>query len=152
VKLINEGGKDGTDKDVKASHIVQAAIVSIVPLGWKPVKLPFRKPVLLTLGRDDQAAALYLQEDGVNGFIELKARDVGEWGNQVAISARKSGPAMVDLAIIYGGARFENARRAVKGGDEDLPAQTAALIQPGPIGILQAKAAGTQANVLRDKA
>ena len=63
---------------------------------------------------------------------------------------------MYDVSIIYEGARFENARKVALGKDLgdpslDLPSQVQKLLQPGPIGVLQAKAAGVRAEVTRDR-
>jgi len=63
------------------------------------------------------------------------------------VTARKAGPARFDVTISYRGGRFENARqvaltgRVLKPGEPELPALIEDLIKPGPIGVLQAKAA-----------
>ncbi|NJK53366.1 MAG: hypothetical protein HC936_12125, partial [Leptolyngbyaceae cyanobacterium SU_3_3] len=94
-------------------------------------------------------AKLYLAEEGFEGFIELQAKQVGSWGNEIAVSARPAGAARYDLSILYHRSRFENARAIVRGG-ETLPALAEDLLKPGAIGVLQAKAAGIQATVTRD--
>lgn len=141
------------------STLVQADVVAgpRPPLGWEPVQIPFRKPRFLTLGTDGTPARIYLAEEGVDGLIELRAREPGSWGNEIAVAVRQSGPAMYDVSILYHGACFENARKVALGKDLqepglDLPAQVQKLLQPGPIGVLQAKAAGVQAKVARDRA
>ena len=138
------------------STLVEASVAGFVPQGWQAVTMPFRKPAALTLGTDSAPARLYLSEEGLSGFIEIRAREAGTWGNDIAVSARESGPAMFDVEIIYASTRFENARKIIMGKDLSkpdlyLPTQTDALLQPGPLGILQAKAAGIHATVSRDK-
>jgi hypothetical protein len=86
----------------------------------------------------------------VPGFIAVFASAPGAWGNSVTIAARKSGPARFDVTINFLGARFENARRVVLGGDE-LPSLGEEVTRPGPVGVLQAKAAGVRARVTRDR-
>lgn len=53
-------------------------------------------------------------------------------------------------SAIYNDSRFENARAVVLGGEE-LPVLTDEILQPSAIGILQAKAAGIEASVTRDR-
>ncbi|MDZ8055391.1 MAG: hypothetical protein RMX68_025020 [Aulosira sp. ZfuVER01] len=162
VKLINEGNPNH-ETPILPSNLVAAQEVAVAPLGWQPITIPFRKPQFLTLGRNvspeiaaidspgkDGFARIYLAEDGFNNLIELKAKVSGAWGNKIAVSVRKAGPAMYDVSIIYNDSRFENARAVVLGGEE-LPALTAEILQPGAIGILQAKAAGVKAKVTRDR-
>ncbi|HWP52652.1 MAG TPA: hypothetical protein VN476_00890, partial [Pyrinomonadaceae bacterium] len=134
-----------------ASNFLKAAeVVGTVPLGWTALKMPFRKPQFLSLGKPGQAARLYLSEEGLDGFIKLEAKEEGPFGNEIAVSARQVGPAIYDVSVIYRGGCFENARAIVLGQPVGELAQ--ALITPGPIGILQAKAAGIKAAVTRDRA
>ncbi len=130
--------------------LVTADFADIVPLGWEAITIPFRQPQFLTLGNAEDAARLYLSEEGVAGFIEIRAREAGSWGNEIAVSARSSGPAMYDVCIIYEGGRYENAREVVRG--KPPPALTQEMLEAGPIGILQAKAAGIGAEVTRNGA
>lgn len=133
------------------STLVVAEKVASVPLGWAPVVMPFRKPRALTLGNEAAPARLYLTEKGFDGYIELRAVKPGAWGNAITVAARYAGPARFELTIAFTGGRFENARRVVLGGDsEALPPQTAALLKPGPVGVLQAKAAGVRVAVTRE--
>ena len=159
-----------------ASTLVGAGVVPRVPLGWEAVTMPFRKPEFLTLGAEEAPARLYLAEEGLDGFINIKveANKNGTWGNEIAVTARQSGPAMYDVAIIYQGSLFENARQVALGKgpqppaprcqkgkmgsvaqqvvpDRDLPTLIQYLLQPGPIGVLQAKAAGVRADISRDR-
>ncbi|MET0622277.1 MAG: hypothetical protein ABW250_04770 [Pyrinomonadaceae bacterium] len=133
------------------SVLVSARHVPRVPLGFRAVDVPFRKPRRLTLGNEDEPARLYLREKDVPGFIEISARRPGAWGNAISISARKTGPARFDFAASYRGAVFESARHIALGGTE-LPASTQDLLRAGPAGVLQAKAAGVEAEVTRDRA
>jgi hypothetical protein len=132
------------------SKLVTAAHVDVVPLGWDPVSVPFRKPRPLTLGGGTQAARIYLAEPGVPGFLELAALKLGASGNQIRVAARKSGPARFDVSISFEAGRFESARRTVLGAT--LPAAAAEVLKPGPIGVLHAKAAGVHAAVTRERA
>lgn len=135
----------------RPSDLVTAQLVGPVPpLGFTAVSVPFRKPQFLSLGTESTRACLYLAEAGLNGLIEVRARESGSWGNQIAVSARLSGPATYDVEISYQGARFENARAIVRGLPP--PSSAAELAKPGPMGVLQAKAAGVQAQVRRDGA
>ncbi|OEU76159.1 MAG: hypothetical protein BA864_09460 [Desulfuromonadales bacterium C00003093] len=171
VTLINEGRPDD-DPPVSPSNLVTVEKVKSVPLGWDAVPMPFRKLQFLTLGDEERPACLYLAEEGLDEFIKLEAREGGIWGNEIAVSARQSGPAMYDVSIIYEGACFENARQVALGmgppsplpscqkgkkassiqqiaQGEGLPTLIRDLLQPCPIGVLQAKAAGIRANVFR---
>lgn len=130
------------------SSLVKAQLVPSVPLGWQAVPMPFRKPRALTLGSETQAARIYLAEEGFAGFLEIEAKLPGAAGNSISVTARKVGPALFDVSVAFQGARFENARQLVLG--EPLPALTEKLLQPGPVGLLQAKAAGTRVAVTRD--
>jgi hypothetical protein len=132
------------------SNFVNAKIVQRVPLGFEAATMPFRKPRRLILGSETARAAIYLAEKDVPGFIELKARRPGAWGNSIRVVARKTGPALFDVTISFPGARFERARQVVLGGP--LPKLTEDLLKPAPLGVLQAKAAGVLASVTRDRA
>jgi hypothetical protein len=123
--------------------------VDTVPLGWSPVTLPFRRPRRLTIGVPGEPAALYLREEGVPGFVRLAARSPGPEGAEIAVTARPSGPASFDVEVSFAAARFESAREVVAG--RALSASSADHIVPGPIGVLDAKAAGIQATVWRER-
>ena len=131
------------------SSLVEAVIVPRVPLGWEPIPMPFRTPVYLQNGDEKIEAQLYLSDPGIDGFLKIYANELGAWGNQIAIAARESGPAMVDFSVIYAGDPFENGRLTVAG--KSLAKLTAESMAPGPIGILQAKAAGVNATVTRER-
>jgi hypothetical protein len=131
------------------SALVEAQIVSRVPLGWQAVPMPFRDPQYLTLGNPANPAQIYLAEEGIDGFLRIQARQPGAWGNQIAVAARSSGPAMFDFSVIYEGMPFENARRTVLG--KKLAALTNESLEPGPVGVLQAKAAGASVRVIREQ-
>jgi len=136
------------------STLVEARQVPFVPQGWQAVTLPFRRPAALSLGGPDAPARLYLGEADLEGFIEIRARSPGEWGNGITLSARPSGPAQFDVTVVFAGARFENARMVALGKepatDPFLPPRVDTLLQPGPVGILQGKAAGIRAWATRD--
>jgi hypothetical protein len=145
-----------TDADFLVKHIEKSTLVTAkqvdrVPIGFVAATMPFRKPRRLTGGSTTSFAYLYLAEKDVAGFIELSTRELGAFGNAIAVTARKSGPARFDVTINYQAARFENARQVVLGGAE-LPVLTEDLLKPSPVGILQAKAGGIKAKVTRDRA
>jgi hypothetical protein len=131
------------------SPLVEAQIVPRVPLGFTPVSLPFRQPRYLTLGSENRQAEIYLQEEGLPGFLRLQARHRGDYGNRIAVAARASGPAMYDFSVIYEGVPFEIARQFVMG--KALDVLTSQSLEPGPAGVLQAKAAGIHARVVRER-
>jgi hypothetical protein len=140
--LVKPGGR------VEDDGKIVVEFVPVVPLGWRAIEIPFRKPQFLTLGDDNNPSRIYLAEEGVEGFIELRARETGQMGNKISITARKSGPAQFDITINFEGGRFENAREVVLG--DPLPVLASELIKSGRIGILQAKAAGVKASVSRE--
>jgi hypothetical protein len=140
------------------STLIQASWVDRVPIGYTAAAIPFRGPRVRKLGggSDTEPARLYLHDPEVAGFVELCAREPGAWGNGIAVTVRKSGPARYDVTIGFAGARFENARQVALAGrilgpdEEPLPALAQDLFKPGPVGVLQAKAAGVQAGVTRE--
>ncbi len=145
---------------LQASGLVKAEVVQRVEIGFTAVPLPIRQPGRRKLrgGDADNAARIYLSEKDVPGFIKLTAARGGEaaagaYGNEIVVTARKSdlGPARYDVTISYQGGRFENARLAARGGDR-LPPRIEDYLRPGAVGVLQAKAAGVQAEVTRDGA
>jgi hypothetical protein len=146
VRLLDEGEPPGMDP----SPLVTAGRVPRVPLGFEAVKVPFRKPRRLRLGTPSKPAALYLAEDGVDGFIEIRAREAGTWGNDILVSTRPAGPGRWDVNVEFPGVPFESGRQTALGAP--LPSLAQDLLKPGPIGILQAKAAGVEARVTRDRA
>jgi hypothetical protein len=141
------------------SPLVYAKTVPVVPLGWEPQTVPFAQPRTryLSGGRADAPSAIYLQEPGVPGAIGILAKANGAWGDQIAVTVRFAGPAMFDVTVAYPGARFESARaigmagRVLAPGEDPLPALVAQLIKPGPIGVVQAKAAGIATSATRDR-
>ncbi len=141
-------------KQLVTSKLVVADPVATVPIGWDPMVIPFYHPRvrMLTGGTDSQKAMLFLQELGAQGFVRLTAKEAGAWGNAIAITVRKGtkGPAYFDVTVNYPGVRLENARQTVLGGKQ-LPTSSDDLLKPGPIGILQAKAAGVQTSVTRQR-
>jgi len=167
---------DDDDHLVKRVHqhstLVTAEVVTRVPLGFTALSLPIRRPRTRTLSGgqdggdpvpgdpDSGFARMFLTDPDVPGFIKLMATKQGAWGNAIAVSVRKSGPAFYDVTIAYQGARFENARLVALAGQvspetaaagNQLPALVEDLLRPGPVGVLHAKAAGIQAEVTRDR-
>jgi hypothetical protein len=142
------------------SPLIYAQQVASVPLGWEPQVVPFDQPRrrYLSGGRADRPSALYLRQRGVAGAVGIFAREVGAWGNQISITVRFAGPAIFDVTVSHAAARFECARviafagRVLAPGEDALPALTAEVIRPGPVGVVQAKAAGIHATVTRERA
>jgi len=142
------------------SPLVYAQRVPSVPLGWEPQVVPFAQPRrrYLSGGRADRPSALYLQQRGVAGAVGIFAREAGAWGNQISITVRFAAPAIFDVTVSHAAARFECARviafagRVLEPGEDPLPALTAEVIKPGPVGVVQAKAAGIHATVTRERA
>jgi hypothetical protein len=140
-----------------APMLVYAEKVASVPLGWDPQTVPFRQPRVryLSGGRANRRAALYI-EDPDAGAFGIFARDPGAWGDEIAISIRYGGPKIFDIAVIYAATRFECARaiayagRVLAPGEDPLPAVVAEIIKPGPVGVVQAKAAGISVAVTRE--
>jgi hypothetical protein len=128
------------------------------PPGFEVFQMPFLHPRSHTLsgGTATQPARLFVAENGVPGIIELRARDKGAWANTIAVTSRQAGPVRFDMSIGYVGVRFESARlvalagRILKPREDPLAQLTAQILKPGPVGVLQAKAAGVLANVTRD--
>jgi hypothetical protein len=149
-RLVNQGRPATPAAPAMApSALVHAEVVAAVPIGWAPVAMPFRRPQRLTLGDATRPARIYLAEEGFDGFLELTATAPGEFGNDVAVTARRSGPGRFDVTVAFEAARFEGARAAVLG----LRAGPSAgeILAPGPVGVLQAKAAGVLATATRDR-
>ncbi|MEM6794941.1 MAG: hypothetical protein AAF725_13260, partial [Acidobacteriota bacterium] len=132
------------------SALVEAAPAARAPLGFAPVRAPFRAPQRLTLGDRDRPAALYLEAPGLEGVLEVRAREKGAWGNELAVVARPGGPGLYDIEVLFPGARFENARQLVAGPAP--PALAEELLSPSPVGVLEAKAAGISPRVSRRRA
>ena len=119
------------------------------PLGWAALAIPLRGRQTLTGGTRDLPAQLYLREEEGTALIRISARAAGVWGNDIGITVRKAGPARFNLMVDYEGARFENARLVVLG--QSTTSLVDELLQPGPLTILRAKAAGIKAQVTRDR-
>jgi hypothetical protein len=147
-------------KNPPTSPLVFAQWVANVPLGWEAQTVPFAQPRTryLSGGRKDRPSALYLQQRGVAGAFGIFARDVGAWGDEIAVSVRFAGPATFDLTVSHAAAQFESAvqiafaGRLLKEGEDALPALSAPAVKPQPIGVVQAKAAGIRASVTRARA
>ncbi|MFL5542114.1 MAG: hypothetical protein ACJ8J0_24220 [Longimicrobiaceae bacterium] len=161
-------GPDGTPGEQGPSRLVIARRVDRVPIGFVGIPIPLRRPRVrrLLLGRDGQAARLYLTDPDVPLVLELTAKDAvasqesgepvpapGAWGNaiEVEVAAAPAAPGRFDVSVRFAGGRAESARAAARGGDF-APVTGADIAAPGPVGVLQAKAAGVAARVLRERA
>ncbi|HEY7009431.1 MAG TPA: hypothetical protein VH395_10840, partial [Jatrophihabitantaceae bacterium] len=69
--------------------------------------------------------------------------------NLISVSSRPAGPARFDVAIVADGARFESARSIVAGPPPTLAGRS--TLEPTPLGVDEAKAAGTRVRVTRDR-
>ncbi|WP_250291327.1 hypothetical protein, partial [Frankia sp. CiP1_Cm_nod1] len=131
------------------SVLLRAETVRTVPIGFTAQALPFRAPRYLSGGSGPEHARLYLREQGAEGFILLRARENGPAGNLINVSARPAGPARFDVSVATDGARFESARAIVAGPAASLTGR--ATIEPSPLGVTEAKAAGVRVAVTRDR-
>ena len=131
------------------STLVRAEPVATVPIGYTAVTLPTRAPRHLAGGAGPNSARVYLQEDGTEGYVLLEARQSGRDGNLIWVSSQPAGPARFDVTIATDGARFESARAAVAGPPSVLAGRR--TLEPAPLGVDQAKAAGTRVRVTRDR-
>ncbi|MBV8748641.1 MAG: hypothetical protein JO103_02890, partial [Candidatus Eremiobacteraeota bacterium] len=154
---------DPADDPDSILNRVKSALVTVtpaarVPIGFEGFVMPFHQPRerFLTLGSATAPAKLFLTENGVTGYYAFTATGNGTWGNAIAVTARVAGPARWDLTVGFDGARFESARATALAGDavagDPLPALTAQILTPRPVGVVQAKAAGIRAAVTRDRA
>lgn len=152
IKRINDGPKKVKGNSVgTGSVLIKAEKAERVPLSFEVVTIPFRRPRALTGGTDREPAQMYLTEKDIPGLIKISARESGGWGNSITVAVLKSGPARFDVIVSYAATRFESARLVAQGG-EQLPALTEEILRPGPVGVLQAKAAGVKAQVSRGHA
>jgi hypothetical protein len=150
VVLGPAGDPRGLEQAALGSSLVTVSRAGRAPIGFTVAAPPFRAPLPLTLGDDQQPASLYLAEAGMSDVLAIQARAPGAWGNGIAVSARPAGPGSWEVAVHFPGARCENARQAALG--RPLAALARDLLAAGPVGILEAKAAGVRARVTRDRA
>jgi hypothetical protein len=130
------------------------------PLGWDPQPVPFRQPRTrhLTGGRADRPSAIYLQDSELpRTFFEISAKANGDYGDDIAITVQYAGPAAFDITVAYPGARFECGRTIafwgqIPAGGEPPSPSPADMTKPGPVGAVQAKAAGISVAVTRERA
>jgi hypothetical protein len=140
------------------SALIYAQAVAAVPIGFEGQSVPFGSPRRRSLsgGKSGRPAAIYLQEHGVPGVIAIFARQEGPQGNNISISMRYAGPGAFDLTVSFAPASFESARaiafagRVLQAGEDPL-STAGATGAPVPIGVVQAKAAGIQAAVTRER-
>ncbi len=104
------------DEQVKARPSMVTARVELVPDEEVPIHdVPFTDDRPLEGGGQDSYARAYLRQPGVPGLVELRAKEVGDWGNLILISAPASEtPGAFDVTVTYTGRDvFENARPKV---------------------------------------
>jgi hypothetical protein len=129
--------------------LIRAEAAATVPIGYTAVPLPTRTPQYLTGGTAQQAARIYLHEAGGQGFIKLEALENGRDGNLISVSSRPAGPARFEVTIQFDGGQFESARSNVAGPAPLLTGRC--TLEPTPLGVREARAAGTRARVTRDR-
>jgi hypothetical protein len=137
---------DHFEKKLAASNLLEASVKRTnVPIGFVARRAPFREPAFLRLGEFDGRARLFLTEPDSDALVELIAKEpAGEYGTRISVSMRPDGPGRYLLEVGFPGSRFECGRELVLG-----PAEGAATTAAP--GILQAKAAGVRARVLRER-
>ncbi len=104
------------DEQVKARPTMVTVGVRLTPDEGVPIyDVPFKEEKPLMGGSPTTVARAYLRQPGVPGVTEVRARDVGTWGNLVVVSAPESAtPGAFDVAFRYTGRDvFENARPKV---------------------------------------
>jgi hypothetical protein len=137
---------DHFEKKLIKSNLLEASVKRTnVPLGFVAGRAPFREPAFLRLGEFDGRARVFLTEPDSDALVELIAKEPpGEYGTRISVSMRPDGPGRYLLEVGFPGSRFECGRELVRG-----PAEAAATTAAP--GILQAKAAGVRARVLRER-
>jgi len=145
--------------NARSTVVSASSFTGPVPAGWEASPMPFENPPALPLrgGSATQRARMYLVEEGVPGLIELLALSEGEWGNSIAVTCKRAGTVRFDMTVDYLGARFESgmqialAGRVLSRNEAALPSQPAQIVKAGTAGVVQAKAAGVQVDVTRDR-
>jgi hypothetical protein len=137
---------DHFEKKLAASNLLEVSVKRTnVPIGFVARRAPFREPAFLRPGEFDGRARLFLTEPNSEALVELIAKEPpGEYGTRISVSMRPDGPGRYLLEVGFPGSRFECGRELVLG-----PAEGAATTAAP--GILQAKAAGVRARVLRER-
>jgi hypothetical protein len=104
------------DEQVKARPAMVTAHVALVADEQVPIyDVPFNTDRPLVGGSHDRYARAYLRQPGVPGLVELRAKEPGEWGNLILITAPDAEtPGAYDITATYTGQDvFENARQKV---------------------------------------
>lgn len=104
------------DEQIKHQPGPVLARVELIPDAGVPIyAVPFKTDRPLVGGDATNAARCYLTQPGVEGVVELKAREPGEWGNLIRVSAPESEvPGAFNVTILYTGQEvYENARQKV---------------------------------------
>ncbi|MGD2076747.1 MAG: hypothetical protein PVH18_00040 [Chloroflexota bacterium] len=91
--------------------MVSAAVALIADEEVPIYDVPFNTEKPLVGGDAENAARAYLRQPGVPGFVELQAKEAGEWGNLILLTAPESEtPGGFDVSVTYTGHDvFENA-------------------------------------------
>jgi hypothetical protein len=148
-----------------APGLVTVTAVSDLPPGVPSALAPFRRPRRLEGGRleggrlegggPEAAAVLYLREATLPGALVVAAARPGDWGNDIEIAVRPAGPGRFDVTVAYAAAVYECARARALGdpprdGRTRVP-PTGGRPSPAGIGLAQARAAGVELTVTRDR-
>lgn len=116
-----------------ASRLVEAEWTTQAPPGVTPLRAPWRDPVRLEGGGPGTTARLVAFEDGLDAFVDIRARAPGAHGNRIEVTvAAGARPGVYEITIGYAGeAVFELARERVHDA------------------LLAARAAGVESTVTR---
>jgi len=117
----------------KPDRLVTGTGVTRLPPGVTALPAPLARPIRFSGGTASEPAQLAITEEGLGGFILLRASAPGEWGNALELTlANGAAPGTYDLSLGYAGEdTFENAVQIVREQ------------------VIQARAAGVEASVTR---
>lgn len=111
----------------QTSPVLEARAIPSLPDGAVAQRVPWDQPVALDGGTSTAPARLFLTEDGLAGFIELRARAPGGWGNYILVTVAAGATAgAYAVTLAYASAAvYENAVQTVLA--QILPARAAGI-------------------------
>jgi hypothetical protein len=87
-----------------ASRLVEAELVPQAPPGVTPLRAPWLDPVRLAGGGPTTVARMVAFDDGLDAFVDLRARAPGDHGNRIEVTlAAGARPGVYELTIGYAG-------------------------------------------------
>jgi hypothetical protein len=108
------------------SASIEARSVPDLPDGAVALRVPWDRPVALSGGTASTPARLFLTEDGLTDYVEVRAREPGTWGNLAQLTISAGAPAgSYAVTLSYDGAVYENAVETVRA--QVLPARAAGI-------------------------